>query len=223
MAAVPADAASLSQSPLFASRGLVVVRKVLCRGEKFPAPSHRPALCWQITVMIGVPARTCSDYARKLTGVDTEDARQSPPVFHPIDRKRAFLSVYPGEGRICPHPWGLSCGKTSRIAGALPPTLEIGEVASAIWPPTRGEDAQLQRHPLRVPKRMPATRSRQTKNWPPLAEMVEPVMKPASSEARNTTQRAISSGSPSRPTGICGIMRSLSTFSSMALTISVPM
>jgi hypothetical protein len=38
--------------------------------------------------------------------------------------------------------------------------------------------------------------------------MVEPVMKPASSEARKTTQRAISSGSPRRPTGICGMMRS---------------
>ncbi len=47
-------------------------------------------------------------------------------------------------------------------------------------------------------------------------------MKPASSEARNTTQRAISSGVPSRPTGICGMMRSFSTFSSIAFTISVP-
>ena len=40
--------------------------------------------------------------------------------------------------------------------------------------------------------------------WPPLAESVEPVIKPASSEARNTTHRAISSGSPSRPAGISG-------------------
>jgi len=63
----------------------------------------------------------------------------------------------------------------------------------------------------------------QAKYWPPLALMVEPVMKPASSEARKTTQRAISSGSPRRPTGICGMMRSLSTFSSIALTISVAM
>ena len=39
---------------------------------------------------------------------------------------------------------------------------------------------------------------------PPLAESVDPVMKPASSAARNTTQRAISSGSPRRRTGICG-------------------
>ena len=62
----------------------------------------------------------------------------------------------------------------------------------------------------------------QTKNCPPFAEIVEPVMKPASSEARNTTQRAISSGSPRRPTGICGMMRSLSTFSGTARTISVP-
>ena len=63
----------------------------------------------------------------------------------------------------------------------------------------------------------------QPKNCAPLALIVEPEMKPASSEARNTTQRAISSGSPRRPTGICGMMRSFSTFSSMARTISVPM
>lgn len=60
------------------------------------------------------------------------------------------------------------------------------------------------------------------KNCAPFALMVEPEMKPASSAARNTTQRAISSGSPRRPTGICGMMRSFSTFSSMARTISVP-
>ena len=59
--------------------------------------------------------------------------------------------------------------------------------------------------------------------WSPLAEMVEPVMKPASSEARNTAQRAISSGSPRRPTGICGTMRSDRTLGSIARTISVPM
>ena len=47
-------------------------------------------------------------------------------------------------------------------------------------------------------------RAAQAMYWPPLAVRVEPVMKPASSLARNTTQRAISSGSPSRPTGICG-------------------
>ena len=57
---------------------------------------------------------------------------------------------------------------------------------------------------------------------PPLAESVEPVMKPASSDAKNTTQRPISSGVPRRPTGICGRMRVFKTFSSMAITISVP-
>ena len=49
-----------------------------------------------------------------------------------------------------------------------------------------------------------AARRRQPKNCAPFAEIVEPVMKPASSEARKTTMRAISSGSPRRPTGICG-------------------
>ncbi len=43
----------------------------------------------------------------------------------------------------------------------------------------------------------PAIRSfAQLISWPPLAESVEPVMNPASSEARKTTQRATSSGSP---------------------------
>ena len=58
--------------------------------------------------------------------------------------------------------------------------------------------------------------------WPPLADRVEPVMKPASSLARKATQRAISSGSPRRPTGICGRIFAFSTSSGTALTISVP-
>jgi hypothetical protein len=62
----------------------------------------------------------------------------------------------------------------------------------------------------------------QTKNCAPLAEIVDPLMKPASSEARNTTQRAISSGSPRRPAGICGMILEFSTSSGMARTISVP-
>jgi len=60
-----------------------------------------------------------------------------------------------------------------------------------------------------------------TRYWPPFAVSVEPVMKPASSDARNRTQRAISSGSPSRPSGICGRMLFSSTSLGTALTISV--
>ena len=37
--------------------------------------------------------------------------------------------------------------------------------------------------------------------WPPLIDNVEPVMKPASSETRKRTPRAISSALPRRPTG----------------------
>jgi hypothetical protein len=58
---------------------------------------------------------------------------------------------------------------------------------------------------------------------PPFADSVEPVMKPASSEARNTTQRAISSGSPRRPVGISGRMFFSSTSFGTAITISVAM
>src|SRR5262249_808874 len=43
----------------------------------------------------------------------------------------------------------------------------------------------------------------QSMNWPPLIVTVERVIQPASSGARTTAQRATSSTSPSRPTGIC--------------------
>ena len=65
-------------------------------------------------------------------------------------------------------------------------------------------------------------RPRQVKYWPPFAVSVEPVMKPASSDARKTTQRAISAASPSRPTGIWAMMPSR-TFSGTAITMSVAM
>ena len=58
--------------------------------------------------------------------------------------------------------------------------------------------------------------------WPPLIDIVDPVMKPASSEARNETARAISSAWPRRPTGIRATIFS-STFSGTAATISVSM
>jgi hypothetical protein len=76
------------------------------------------------------------------------------------------------------------------------------------------------------PKGTVVTQSKQTaytKYWPPLALSVEPVMRPASSLARNTTQRATSSGSPSRPIGICGRMFFSSTSFGTACTISVLM
>ena len=69
-----------------------------------------------------------------------------------------------------------------------------------------------------------ATRySLQIMYWPPFAEIVEPVMRPASSEARKTTQRAISSGSPRRPIGISGRTLFSSTSFGTACTISVLM
>src|SRR4029077_3110079 len=84
----------------------------------------------------------------------------------------------------------------------------------------------------RAPKRkhslrQPCTKCRgaryQIKYLPPLIESVEPVMKPASSAARKTTARAISSGSPRRLTGICGITFFSSTSFGTACTISVLM
>ena len=40
--------------------------------------------------------------------------------------------------------------------------------------------------------------------WPPFTARLAPVMKPASSEHRNATSAATSSGLPRRPAGICG-------------------
>src|SRR3974390_2598278 len=61
----------------------------------------------------------------------------------------------------------------------------------------------------------------QTMTCPPLADIVEPVITPASSAARKTTQRAISSGSQSRPRGMYGRIFFSSTSFRIALTISV--
>ncbi len=71
------------------------------------------------------------------------------------------------------------------------------------------------------PTALEAARRYQIIAWPPLADSVEPVMKPASSEARKTTQRAISSGWPRRRTGICGRIDFSSTSFGTAITISV--
>ena len=57
---------------------------------------------------------------------------------------------------------------------------------------------------------------------PPLMEKSAPVTKPASSEATHDTMEAISSGVPSRLTGIVATILS-STSWRMALTMSVPM
>ena len=56
---------------------------------------------------------------------------------------------------------------------------------------------------------------------PPLIVSVEPVMKPDSSATRNTTQRATSSGSPSRRTGMSGRTDFSKTSAGTAFTISV--
>ncbi len=58
---------------------------------------------------------------------------------------------------------------------------------------------------------------------PPLAVSVDPVIKPDSSEARNTTQRAISSDVPSRRTGICGRITFSNTSAGTAAVMSVAM
>src|ERR1700694_5521252 len=56
---------------------------------------------------------------------------------------------------------------------------------------------------------------------PPLIVSVEPVMNPDSSETKNNTQRATSSGSPRRSTGMSGRTDLSKTSFGTALTMSV--
>ena len=110
-------------------------------------------------------------------------------------------------------------------AGERIPTARRGSNSAPALSPFNAAKRPQKDHSMSERRRRsaPLTRAdRQLKNWPPFGEMVEPVRKPASSEARNTTQRPISSGSPKRPTGICGMIFSFSTFSGTARTISVP-
>src|SRR5262245_48156769 len=78
-------------------------------------------------------------------------------------------------------------------------------------------------HPTRLPPRFAGTDLDQIIYCPPLTVSVEPVMNPDSSATRKTTQRATSSGSPSRRTGIWGRIDFSNTSFGTAFTISVAM
>ena len=118
------------------------------------------------------------------------------------------------------HPFG-------RIRLGLPVSLPALLVSVMILKPLRrhrpGTARTFPGRPAHRPAPGGAPALAQAMYWPPLALSVEPVMNPASSLAKNATQRAISSGSPSRPTGICGRILALSTSAGTALTISVAM
>ena len=105
---------------------------------------------------------------------------------------------------------------TGRYSAA--PSRRLSILRGSNWRPMTGR-----RNDRRTPATPIVRRWGQAKYCPPLAVMVEPVISPASSEARNTTQRAISSGSPKRPIGICGSTFFCSTSCDIALTMSVAM
>ncbi len=65
--------------------------------------------------------------------------------------------------------------------------------------------------------------TRQNMCWPPLIAMLAPVTNAASSLDRYATSPATSSGLPSRPIGICGMIFESSTSFGIAITIFVPM
>ena len=108
-------------------------------------------------------------------------------------------------------------GQSGATATRKPPRQSID---ASPGPRRHGHAPRLQPSKSRTRRAHPAAHAMY---WPPFAESVEPVMKPASSLARNTTQRATSSGSPRRPAGISGRIFDFSTSSGTARTISVPM
>jgi len=64
-----------------------------------------------------------------------------------------------------------------------------------------------QENPLTLSLRRRIPCNQPEANWPPFADIVAPVINPASSLARNATHFAISSALPRRPTGICAMTR----------------
>ena len=100
-----------------------------------------------------------------------------------------------------------------RVAGLLQGTCDGGADAARA--------AGNERKPFHLSP--PLARSRPSVQymwWPPLTEIVEPVMKSASSAIRKSTARAMSSARPRRPTGMEATIFS-STASGTARTISV--
>jgi hypothetical protein len=111
------------------------------------------------------------------------------------------------------HPCGsFPAGGTILVLYAVP----IGSLL------TRDANESVSHH-ARLPALIVAPAFGQIMTCPPFTASVAPVMKPASSEARNVTQRATSSGSPSRPVGMSGRIDLSTTSFGTAWTISVLM
>ena len=143
----------------------------------------------------------------------------------PVERLRLGVDLAAGErpqAVVPAHAWqaAASLGDWTLVGCTVAPGFMFSgfEMAPPEWAPT-GPMPQARTRPIEVASR----RRRHTMTCPPLADKVEPVMRPLSSEARNTTQRATSSGSPSRPIGISGRIDFSSTSLGTACTISVLM
>jgi hypothetical protein len=107
-------------------------------------------------------------------------------------------------------------------------SIDIAERAEIRRAGSGSDFFQFPAYSLHLREMTPASRSRRERRahtmiCPPLAVSVEPVMRPASSETRNRTQRATSSGSPRRPIGMSGRTDFSSTSLGIACTISVAM
>ncbi len=174
------------------------------------------------------PSGHLRQFAKELTGAVRDD---KPPISRTVGLADFDLAarydnqpgadLAGGEELVA----GLKRAALAEAAHALDlERLEIGEhlIASLL-----GDRLGRRRHgvptldPCGEGSALYRAASCQAKYWPPLAVSVEPVIRPASSDAKNTTQRAISSGSPRRPMGICGKMFFCSTSCDIAFTMSV--
>ena len=116
------------------------------------------------------------------------------PVRHPVSPGSACVRRRLGDG---PRPAGIPAAR---------PVRHPVSPGSACVRRRRAPDKRMRYQPM---------------YWPPLIARLAPVIQHARSSAKKPTAKAISSGSPRRPTGICATIL-LRTSSGTAITMSVP-
>jgi uncharacterized protein len=177
---------------------------LLARGERSHWHRVDAAEAWHYYA----GARSSSRFQTAAAPVSSGSA--SAPIFRPASGRRRSSRLMRGRP-----PRASATGRWSDA-----PSPRASCIRASSW---RRRDGRRRAQPaLRNPIESRGEASRlHTMICPPLADKVEPVMRPASSAARNSTQRATSSGSPSRPIGISGRIDFSRTSFGTACTISV--
>jgi len=145
-------------------------------------------------------------------------------------RGRRSVATSHGHFRILNRRWGMAgCDTRCRQGGLILPMSSVLSGMSGRWvfpggALRRGQNIIRKMRRITIFYRrdaaLPEDDRLQYICWPPLIDSVEPVTKSASSEVKNPTPRAMSSGLPSRPVGILATIL-CRTSSGMARTISV--